>query len=310
MKKYILIVLAIFVCSSIYGQKNAAARSAVRQAYKTSIKQNVRNGAKTASKNAVKNSLQEAMVNRTSKAVVRKNLASEMRRSGFISLSKQCKSMLSSNLSKVRISTVKSTFNSRILSDKMTKTQISKSVNAIKSKGSITLTDKELNELLNNPQYLRTYISAYTGDKKNFQEFFIRLSMGNKNQVSKIMNNPVIRKSLDKRIRHGGGDHEWLMTKNFTDYLVNPKWGDDGPFLSLALTKLVQRTEAVVFKYGGKHGSTNSKIFHKGLAHVIESCNTKEELFVNVREYAKKNLSKESYADFLRVYKSVLSDKI
>lgn len=100
MKKYILIVLAIFVCSTIYGQKSAAARSAVRQAYKTSIKQNVRNGAKTASKNAVKNSLQDAMVNRSSKAVVRKRLTSEMRINGVTSLRTLSRVHLKEKLSK------------------------------------------------------------------------------------------------------------------------------------------------------------------------------------------------------------------
>lgn len=67
--------------------------------------------------------------------------------------------------------------------------------------------------------------------------------------------------------------------------------------MSLALTKLVQKTENVVFKTGGGHvsagraNSSASVAFHNGLSEVISKCSSKEEVFVAVKRYAKDNLS-------------------
>lgn len=199
------------------------------------------------------------------------------------------------------------------------RTKLYKQLQAIMDKGAITLSDKELKALLENPKYMRQYIETYTGDRKNFQEFFIRLAMGNKQQVKDILNHPEIRTYIDKRIRQSGegGVHEWLMTKNFTSFLTDSKWGDDGPFLALALTKLVQRTERVLFKHGGGHPSANnpnssaSVKFHQGLAEIIDSCSSKEELLVRIRAFAKENLTPESYKEFNNIFKTVftLTDK-
>lgn len=194
---------------------------------------------------------------------------------------------------------------SRYLSDKLAKTKISKELDDILAKGPIKLTDKELKDLLEHPEYLRSFYYAKTGSKKGMQEFFIRLSKGDKNQVKKLLENPQIREKVNRTIRQGGGKHEWLMTKNFEDFLVNPKWGDDGAFLALSLTELVQNTESVLFRYGGKHCGVNSGTFHNGLAKVIEGCSSKEELFVEVRKYAKEWLTKESYKEFEGIFKTV-----
>ena len=82
---------------------------------------------------------------------------------------------------------------------------------------------KRTKELLDNPKYIRAYIKTYAGDHKNFQEFFIRLAMGNKKQVKEILENPYIRKYIDRSIRQSGagGVHEWLMTKNFKSFLTD-----------------------------------------------------------------------------------------
>ena len=96
--------------------------------------------------------------------------------------------------------------------------------------------------------------------------------------------------------------------KNYKDFLTNPKWGEDGPFMSLALTKLVQKTENVVFKTGGGHvsagraNSSASVAFHNGLSEVISKCSSKEEVFVAVKRYAKDNLSEKSYKDFVKIF--------
>lgn len=197
----------------------------------------------------------------------------------------------------------KEKFQSKYLSTKIKKTLIFKELQAIIAKGPLTLSEKELKQLLENPEYLRMYIKTYAGG--SFQEFFIRLSMGNKDQVRKILQNPEIKNKVSRMIRNGGGKHEWLMAKNFEDFLLNPKWGNDGPFLALAMTRLVQNTERVIFRYGGKHGSTNSTTFHNGLAKVIESCTTKEELLVKVRQYAKQNLTEESYKEFNQIFTDI-----
>lgn len=205
----------------------------------------------------------------------------------------------------------------KYLSTKIPKTLIYKELTKITSKGSIKLTEKELSYLLENPKQLRSYIKIYTGDNKRFQEFFIRLSMGNKKQVEQLLDNPVIGKYIKKAIRQSGdgGVHEWLMTKNFKDFLVNPKWGKDGPFLALSLTRLVQKTENVLFKTGGGHvskGRVNtaaSVVFHNGLSDVINKCSSQEEVFVAVKRYAKENLSGDAYKEFVGIFENVFKTK-
>ena len=191
------------------------------------------------------------------------------------------------------------------LSSKLKKTQTYKTLLDIQAKGPIKLTEKQIQQLAENKSYLRSFILTYTGDKKNFQEFFIRLAMYDKKAVERILSNKEIMEYVKNSMIRSGGVHEWLMAKNFKDFLVNPKWGDDGPFLALSLTKLVQKTDNVVFKFGGMHGSTNSTKFHNGLAEVIDKCSSKEELFLSVKNYAKKNLTPEAYKEFKEIYISV-----
>ena len=204
-----------------------------------------------------------------------------------------------------------------ILSSKIKKTLLYKELTAITAKGSIKLSEKDLQYLLNNPKQLRIFIKQYTGNKKGFQEFFIRLSMGDKKQVEALLDNPEINRYIKQSIRRSGEGsvHEWLMTKNFKDFLLNPKWGEDGPYMALALTRLVQKTENVLFKTGGGHvsrgriNSTESAAFHNGLSKVISKCSSKEEVFVAVKRYAKENLSDEAYKEFQTIFKNVFKTK-
>lgn len=105
------------------------------------------------------------------------------------------------------------------------------------------------------------------------------------------------------------------MTKNFKDFLINPKWGEDGPFLALSLTKLVQKTENVLFKTGGGHvsagraNSSASSAFHNGLSDVINKCSSKEEVFVAVKRYAKENLTDDAYKEFVAIFENVFNTK-
>lgn len=201
------------------------------------------------------------------------------------------------------------------LATKLPKTAIQQELNAIIAKGPLTLSKHEMEYLQANPDQLRNYINIKVGNKKRFQEFFIRLAMSDKKQVRALLSNHTIKDYVAKSIRRSGegGVHEWLMTKNFLDFLVNPKWGKDGYFLALALTKLVQKTENVVFKTGGGHVSSNranskaSKDFHNGLAKVIDSCSTKEELFVAVKAYAKASLTAEAYKEFADIFARVFT---
>lgn len=196
------------------------------------------------------------------------------------------------------------------LESKIAKSRITQKLDVIKAKGPLSLDSKEYKDLLEHPNYLRGYIKTY-GDG-NFQDFFIRLSLGNKEQTIEILSNKEIREYVNRAIRNndGGGVHEWLMTKNYMDFLTNPKWGDDGPFLALSLTELVQKTPNVKFKGGGTHfDKINSGSFHNGLSKVIDDSSTKEELFINVKKYAQETLTDDSYEEFYMIFCNMFNPK-
>lgn len=202
----------------------------------------------------------------------------------------------------------------RDLAPKLANTKLAKELKAIEAKGPIKLSQKELQALLDNPKdNIRAFIRAKTGDHKNYKEFFIRLTMGSKEQTKQLLENPDIRKYVDRSIRRSGEGavHEWLMTKNFQDFLLNPKWGKDGPYLAYALDKFVQKTKNVRFKTGGGHPSditpntSESAQFHNRLAELIENCSSKEELFIAIKRFAKQELDKESYAEFCKIFKEI-----
>ena len=194
------------------------------------------------------------------------------------------------------------------LLQKIRKSKIYKELLEIYSKGPISLTDKELSELLAHPEYFNSFLRKTGSKSKSIQtkiEFFIRLKKSNPQHVKEILANPVIKEKMAKALRGQGYMHEWLMVKNFEDFLLNPKWGDHGDLLAMILPRLVQKTDNIIFKVGGKHGATNSTRFHIGLAQVIDKSTSIEELFVNIRRYAKQNLDAASYNEFLQILESL-----
>ena len=194
-------------------------------------------------------------------------------------------------------------------------TAIGQKLQRIEKKEPIILSKKDLNVLANSPDSevkgtLRGVIESYTGSSKNFQEFFIRLAKGDPNQVKALLSNNHIKDYVNSAIRrsNGGGNHEWLMCKNFEDFLTNPKWGENGNFLVLSMTELVQKTGNVTFKVGGAHGATNSKIFHDKLAEIIANSRTAHEVLGNINIYARGVLTKESYNEFRVILKDMLQE--
>jgi len=190
--------------------------------------------------------------------------------------------------------------------------RLNNKVVSMRAKGKITLSKKEIEWIKKSPKVnLRAMIKSKTGKKtfgEGFQEFFIRLSDGDSKQVAQLMDIPEIKKTVNKAIRGGGGVHEWLMTKNYTDFLTNAKWGDDGAVISLALTDLVQDTRSVAFKNGGTHfDKMNSGKFHQGLAKVIDSSNSADDLLKNVKKYAEGALTKESFEGFMEIFERCFS---
>lgn len=212
-------------------------------------------------------------------------------------------------------------FESLYLATLLPRTLINKELQRIRAKGPIKLTRKDWTYLKQNPDKpnLKAIIEKYTGDKNAYLEFFIRWADGNKKQVAEILDQPKIREYIDKAIRKASGEsgyHEWLMTKNFKSFLLDEKWGNDGAFLAIAQSKLIQRTRNLTFKGGGGHvaggrpNSPESVAFHKGLAEVIDQCNSKEELFVNIRAYAKSALTDVAYKEFNTIFKDVLQTTV
>lgn len=191
---------------------------------------------------------------------------------------------------------------------------LNRQLNTIVQKGPIVLSEKEMKYLLSNsnPSDLRAYIKAKTGNKNNFQEFFIRLSMGNKEQTEKIFDNQQFRKFINSSIRGDGGYHEWQMTSKFKDYLLDPKWEKDGKFLALSINRFIQRTSKIKFIGGGGHptkgfsNTAKSAVWHKGLEEVINKSSSSEELFVNIRNYAQKTLTEDKMKEFSKIFEEVL----
>lgn len=180
-------------------------------------------------------------------------------------------------------------------------------LSSMKRSGKIKLSAADVDWILKEPKVnLRAMVKSKTGVKtfgEGFQEFFVRLSEGDKEQVKLLMENPEIRKTVNHAIRGGGGKHEWLMTKNFTDFLTNGKWGKDGQKAAIALTELVQDTKSVAFKNGGTHfDKMNSGKFHEGLSKTIESSDSIESLLSNVNNYAESALTKESFKEFSEIF--------
>ena len=187
------------------------------------------------------------------------------------------------------------------------KSKIYKELIHIWDKGPIKLTEREMQLLLTEPQNVfRAIVKSKTGSKKGFIEFFIRLKMDNPEMARQLLNNPYIKGYVEKALRGSGYKHEWLMVKNFEYFLLDSKWGKYGDFLAMVLPKLTQATDSVIFKFGGKHGGLNSTTFHRGLDEIIHNSMTIEELFINIKRYARSNLTKEGFQEFMKAFDMVM----
>lgn len=179
-----------------------------------------------------------------------------------------------------------------------------KLANQLKNLKGFKLTAEEIEMCLNTPEKLIDLVQQRTGKgfRDGYQEFFIRMKKaGQTDQIKKLWSNKEVRELIKNRGIRAGGVHEWLMAKNFEDFLVNPKWGTDGEYLLTALEKLVQRTENVIFRNGGKHGAEWSATFHNKLGDVISSCDNAAEVYEKIQTFAKQELSTDAYKEFVNI---------
>lgn len=172
-------------------------------------------------------------------------------------------------------------------------------------------------DIVNDHLALKQAVLDHTGKnfRDGFVEFFIRLKKsGREDLIEEIWKN---HKTFIKNsgIR-AGGVHEWLEAENFVNYLLNPKWGNDGAYLAYTLTKMTQPTTEVLLKNGGAHTIINSagkKIpgpnsgrFHKDLGKKIESCSDAGCIFTILNEFARKTLTTQSFEGYVRMERAVL----
>ena len=169
------------------------------------------------------------------------------------------------------------------------------------SKGTISLQQSQIDDILQNPYLINDVIKGYTGSSSannGFMEFFIRLAKGNPDQVRSLLGNRAVRERIDDLIRYPGGRHEWLMTKNFTNFLIDSKWpGDDGLKAAIALNKIVQSTSDVKLLNGLTHKDGGSDVmkWHNELSNVIANSSSFNNAVNNVYNYARETLKAESF---------------
>lgn len=183
-----------------------------------------------------------------------------------------------------------------------------KLANKLKQLPGLKLSNSEIEMCLQDPKMLRQLVMEKTGKsfRDGYQEFFIRMKNGgNPDQIKALWENQGIKDFIKNNGIRAGGVHEWLMAKNFEDFLTNPKWGDSGEYLSLALEKLVQKTDNVAFKNGGAHGGYWSHTFHERLSEVIDSCDNASEVYEKINAYAKQVLTYDAYIEFNSILYSV-----
>ena len=183
-----------------------------------------------------------------------------------------------------------------------------KLANKLKQLPGLKLSNSEIEMCLQDPKMLRQLVVEKTGQsfRDGYQEFFIRMKNGgNPDQIKALWKNQGVKDFIKNNGIRAGGVHEWLMAKNFEDFLTNPKWEDSGEYLSLALEKLVQKTDNVAFKNGGVHGGYWSHTFHDRLSEVIDSCNNASEVYEKINNFAKQVLTYDSYIEFNSILYSV-----
>ena len=200
--------------------------------------------------------------------------------------------------------------------ERITKSSLKLSMDNLRKLPGIKLTTKQLDTIRQNPNYLKDLVKEKTGKefREGYLEFFIRLTKTNPNQANEIWNySRAVREVIKDAIRPGG-IHEWLMCENFMDFLTDPKWRRDGPYLVKILSVLTQDTDNVylILSDGTKWTHTieaqmtfgnanNPKAYiHNLIREVIGTSNSAEELLVNLEKMIKENFPKDVYDDFSR----------
>lgn len=147
-------------------------------------------------------------------------------------------------------------------------------------------------------------IRKYTGKSgsQGFIEFFLRIG---RERTAQLWANPKVRQQVAQFIRGSGGQHEWLMVKNFIKFLTDPKWKKDKYKLIVLMKRLVNATKDVQFKSGGWHGGKGSTSWHNELSSVIDKSKNLHDLLKNIDEFAKRTLTKESYSKFAQVFRGI-----
>ena len=176
----------------------------------------------------------------------------------------------------------------------------------------IVLSDAEFQSLIDNPKTIRIVIKKYTGNHHYFDEFFIRLALGNKEQVKGLLSIPYINRFIDKSIRQSGStSNQFLMGQTFCKLLTDPKYGDYGQVLALIQIKLVRNLMKATLNDENMKSKPISQIsseldrLNDYLAIELSSCSDKEEFISMVQSIAKNNLSSSEYDDFEQMLKSM-----
>ena len=232
--------------------------------------------------------------------------------------------------------------NYSVSSMKTTKNLLSKIepvVDGYVSKGAIKLSFEELESAKNDKAFLRALMKKYDCND-NLDEFLIRLKYGDSKQVESLLGvtykdgryvtdgRTAARGFLDSYIRqaNGGSNHEFLLTSNYSDYLLNPKWGDDGAAISITVRQLVQKTREVKingFSHYDLYGPASKaakeadplawmearrkmNMTLHDLSEVMENSSDIGTLYENVKEYVSLALDQESAEKFIEIWTNVV----
>jgi len=181
----------------------------------------------------------------------------------------------------------------------------------------ITITPVERINIVNDHLALKQAVLDHTGKnfREGFVEFFIRLkNSGREDLIEEIWNSH--KNYIKNSGIRTGNMHEWLEAENFVKFLIDPKWGKDGAYLAYSLTKMTQPTTEIILKNGGAHTiineaglkipGPNSGRFHRDLGKEIAKCNNAGCVFNNLNEFAKQELTKQSYESYTYMERAIL----
>lgn len=198
--------------------------------------------------------------------------------------------------------------------EKIAKSPLKLSMDALRKLPGIKLTTAQLDKIRQTPSYLKELVKELTDRefKDGYLEFFIRLTKNNPNQAQEIWNYSKAVRDVIKDAIRPGGTHEWLMCENFIDFLTDPKWRREGPYLAKILSVLTQNTNDVylILRDGTKwthtlesqmtfgRASNPKALIHNLIRNVIKKSNSTEDMLVNLEKMVKEKYPKEVYEKF------------